>query len=123
MFLVRHGRLTRQRRTPAADAALAVELRTLVGEAAALGRPPARVGKAEVDQINIIARWIHHHSEDDERAFFRLPSDLADAGECERFVERVVLALHAPPASDALTEEESEDDAVLTPQTGPRADE
>ncbi len=133
MYLVRHGRLARQRRTPIEPVTLAEELRALVSEAAALGRPPERVGKAEVDQINIIARWIHHHSEDDERAFFRLPSDLADAGEAERFVERVVQAVHAPPPMpdampDAMADEEGDEheggeEAILIPRTGRRGDE
>src|SRR2546427_5819897 len=37
------------------------------------------IGKAEVDQINIISRWIHHHS--DDRAFFPLQQALVDRSE------------------------------------------
>jgi hypothetical protein len=42
-----------------------------------------------VDQINIIARWISHHSEDDARAFFRLPRELDNPDEVESFVAQV----------------------------------
>ena len=76
IFLIRHGRLLAQRRVGQDGDELRDELRALVEEAAALGTPPSRVGRAEVDQINIIARWISHHSDDDARAFFRLPREL-----------------------------------------------
>ena len=72
--------------------ALRVQIAALAQEAAELGPPPARVGREEVDQINILARWISHHSEDDERAFFRLPSDLRDAEALAAFVDRVAAA-------------------------------
>jgi hypothetical protein len=42
-----------------------------------------------VDQINIIARWISHHSEDDARAFFRLPRELDDPSTAEAFIAQV----------------------------------
>lgn len=89
IFLIRHGRLLAQRRVAQESDLLRDELRGLVGEAAALGAPPSRVGRAEVDQINIIARWISHHSEDDERAFFHLPCTLDDATEAELFIAQV----------------------------------
>jgi hypothetical protein len=66
------------------------------------GKPPDRVGRAEVDQINIIARWIHHHSEEETRAFFHLPPDLEDVAAAAVFVETVSdaipRALAEPPA-------------------------
>lgn len=97
LYLIRHGRLAAQRRCETLLDAVSGSSRELVGEAATLGAPPVRVGKAEVDQINIIARWIHRHSEDDERAFFRLPRDLSDAAECDAFVRRVAEVVMTPP--------------------------
>jgi DNA polymerase III subunit epsilon len=108
LFLVRHGRLAGQRRVPHEDARVEGELRALAASAAALGAPPARVGRAEVDQINIIARWIHHHSEDDERAFFRLPRDLGDAAAVDAFVLRVLAALAQRAAGDESEDDEDE---------------
>jgi DNA polymerase III subunit epsilon len=93
LFLVRHGRLVEQRRAPAEEEALRPELRALLDEAARLGRPPDRVGRAEVDQINIIARWIHRHSDEDARSFFHLPADFEDADAHERFVEDTARAI------------------------------
>ncbi len=98
VFLVRHGRLLEQRRLPLADEELLAGLRALIEQAAGLPKPPKRVGKAEVDQINIIARWIHRHSEEHERAFFPLPADLHRPEEIERFVAQVALALAQQPA-------------------------
>ncbi len=102
LFLIRHGRLAHQMRVRRSAEALDGAVRELVTDAAALGMPPARVGRAEVDQINIIARWIHHHSDDDERAFFRLPRDLSNVDETNEFIERVVAAVMAlaQPASE-----------------------
>jgi DNA polymerase-3 subunit epsilon len=96
LYLIRHGRLVQQRRIAHEETALAPAIEELVLAAQALGTPPDRVGKAEVDQINILARWIHHHSDDDERAFFKLPRT-PDAGEREAFVQRVIAALLQPP--------------------------
>ncbi len=92
-FLVRHGRLVEQRRVSHESEALGAAARDLVASAARLGKPPARVGREEVDQINIIARWIHRHSEEDERAFFRLPADPADEAEGAAFVARVIAGV------------------------------
>jgi excinuclease UvrABC nuclease subunit len=115
IFLIRHGRLLAQRRVDQEDDQLRDELRALVAEAAALGKPPARVGRAEVDQINIIARWISHHSEDDARAFFRLPRELDDPEEVESFIAQVtdtVMAnLLAEVEGDDDISDEDEDDA------------
>jgi DNA polymerase III subunit epsilon len=95
LYLIRHGRLAGQRRAPRENEALGMSLRELLAVAAGLDTPPAKVGKAEVDQINIIARWIHHHSDDDERAFFRLPAALDAMAEGEQFVARVLAAVAA----------------------------
>jgi DNA polymerase-3 subunit epsilon len=75
-FLVRHGRLIAQRRLQYDEVSLEEALTELVRRAAALGDVPPVIGKEEVDQINIIARWIHLHS--DDRAFIPLPADLSD---------------------------------------------
>ncbi|HEY7984351.1 MAG TPA: exonuclease domain-containing protein [Ktedonobacterales bacterium] len=93
IFLVRHGRLIDQRRVAALDDALRADVGELAGRAAALGRPPDRVGKAEVDQINIIARWVHRHSEDDQRNFFYLPTSLAESAVIQRFAAEVAEAV------------------------------
>jgi len=50
-----------------------------------LGEPPSIVGKAEVDQINIISRWIHRHS--DDRAFFPFQQALTDGRAAQRFFD------------------------------------
>ena len=93
LFLVRHGRLVEQRRAPADYDTLRNEVAALLGTAERLGPPPDRVGKAEVDQINIIARWIHHHSDEDTRNFFRLPHDVADRAAADAFVEQVARTI------------------------------
>ncbi|HEX8036681.1 MAG TPA: exonuclease domain-containing protein, partial [Ktedonobacterales bacterium] len=119
-YLIRHGRLAAQRRVTYDTVLLDATLRELVAEAATLGPPPARVGREEVDQINIIARWIHHHSDDDERAFFRLPSEPSNPDEVNDFARRVLDGLTAqlqasvaePDEDDGAGEEnEDEDDA------------
>ena len=104
IFLIRHGRLLAQRRVGQEDDQIREELRTLVSEAAALGTPPARVGRAEVDQINIIARWISHHSEDDARAFFRLPRGLDDIDAAESFIAQVADTVLTSLAADSMDE-------------------
>src|SRR5579885_3757048 len=68
IFLIRHGRLVRQRCVVHEKEATKQAIVELLAVAAELGAPPAIVGRAEVDQINIISRWIHRHS--DDRAFF-----------------------------------------------------
>jgi DNA polymerase-3 subunit epsilon len=93
VYLVRHGRLAGQRRVVEEATEIETSVRELVAEAGGLGTPPPKVGREEVDQINIIARWISHHSEDDERAFFRLPTDLTDEPEIDAFVARVLQGI------------------------------
>jgi hypothetical protein len=102
--------------------------RELVAAAAALGAPPAMVGRDEVDQINIIARWISHHSDESERAFFNLPHDPetspADAAPqrseaVEAFAARVTTALmtiqpdaNPTPESDTLDATDWDDEEM-----------
>ncbi|MGO8948384.1 MAG: exonuclease domain-containing protein [Ktedonobacterales bacterium] len=100
LFLVRHGRLARQRRAACLPSALEAELRAILSEAAELGAPPARVGSEEVDQINIIARWIHQHSEEEQRNFFPLPDDLTKPENINCFLERVASIVLATPSAE-----------------------
>ncbi|HEU4783089.1 MAG TPA: UvrB/UvrC motif-containing protein, partial [Ktedonobacterales bacterium] len=112
IFLIRHGRLLAQRRVDQEDDQIRDELRALVHEAAALGTPPARVGRAEVDQINIIARWISHHSEDDARAFFRLPRELDNTDEVETFIAQVTDTVLTNLLAEVEGGDESSDEDV-----------
>jgi DNA polymerase-3 subunit epsilon len=118
-FLVRHGRLVEQRRVPAERAALIAELGALVERAEALPVPPKRVGKAEVDSINIIARWIHRHSEEHERAFFQLPADLSAPEAMSSFVAQVVERVMKPIETSTSTlpaqEEGGDEDGFARP--------
>lgn len=98
LYLVRHGRLARQARVPHAEAPTQAAVIELAQTALALGVPPLCVGREEVDQINIVARWISHHSEDSDRAFFSLPSALDNAAEVAAFAERVAVTVCAPHA-------------------------
>ncbi|HLL80025.1 MAG TPA: hypothetical protein VKT25_11025, partial [Ktedonobacteraceae bacterium] len=70
-----------------------VTVRELLSRAVELGQPPSIVGKAEVDQINIISRWIHRHS--DDRAFFPIQAALADDEEARRLVRRIWVEIDA----------------------------
>lgn len=128
LYLIRHGRLAAQRRVTHDSTLLDATLRELVAEAAALGAPPARVGREEVDQINIIARWIHHHSDDDERAFFRLPHDPSNTAEIDDFARRVLEGLVAQMQAPETAEEDgdagaegdaADDEAVYIPIDAP----
>ncbi len=87
LFLIRHGRLVQQQRIPHEPDATEQAVRELLSMAASLGEPPSIVGKAEVDQINIISRWIHHHS--DDRAFFPFPHALSDEEEARRLAQHI----------------------------------
>ncbi|MDE3228484.1 MAG: UvrB/UvrC motif-containing protein [Chloroflexota bacterium] len=117
LYLIRHGRLARQARVAREQEAIGAAAHDLALAAAALGAPPPCVGREEVDQINIVARWISHHSEDSERAFFSLPTALDDAAELAAFAERVAATICEPvtdvAAYDAAPEDivgDSEDD-------------
>ncbi len=102
IFLIRHGRLVRQECVPHEPGAMSNTIHELLEHAANLGEAPNIIGKAEVDQINIISRWIHRHS--DDRAFFPFQHVLADQEEAERLVERIWAEVDAvralPPVVD-----------------------
>jgi len=93
LFLIRHGRLVAQRCTPHDAEAMRAAVLELIACAVALGEPPSIVGKAEVDQINIISRWIHRHS--DDRAFFPLQAVLSNAVEAQQMTERIWVEIDA----------------------------
>jgi DNA polymerase-3 subunit epsilon len=60
-----------------------------------------------VDQINIISRWLHHHSAD--RAFFPFQSVLNGEQEDEAFVQHIwreVESARALPVEDEEVETE-----------------
>jgi len=80
----------------------------LLQQAASLGNPPSIVGKAEVDQINIISRWIHHHSND--RAFFPLQQALTDEDEARLLAQRIWVeadAVRNLPVANISVEEDN----------------
>src|SRR6266516_3720108 len=107
IFLIRHGRLVQQACVPHEIGAMNDAMHSLLEVAAQLGAPPGVVGKAEVDQINIISRWIHRHSED--RAFFPLQPALTDDDERRLLAQRIwveVDAARAQPVVLVVNEEE-----------------
>jgi len=80
----------------------------LLQRASLLGEPPGIVGKAEVDQINIISRWIHHHSND--RAFFPFQHALTDEDEARLLAQRIwveVDAVRNLPVDNSTEEEDN----------------
>ncbi len=93
LFLIRHGRLVEQRCVAHEAENTKQAVNELLERAIALGEPPSIVGQAEVDQINIISRWIHHHSGD--RAFFPVGPALADSGEARLLAQRVWVEVEA----------------------------
>ena len=93
LFLIRHGRLVEQRRVAHTPDETKQTVAELLQRAAALGEPPSIVGQAEVDQINIISRWIHRHS--DDRAFFPVQSALTDPAEAHLLAQRVWVEIEA----------------------------
>ena len=107
LFLIHHGRLVEQRCIAHELEAMETVVHELLARAAALGDPPSIVGKAEVDQINIISRWIHRHS--DDRAFFPLHPALTDIDEARRLAQRIwveVDAVRATPIEVGTDQEE-----------------
>ena len=104
-YLIRHGRLAGQRRSPANADDLARDLDELVALARTLPAPPLRVGREEVDQINIIARWIHQHSDDEARAFFSLPRELDDTAIIGPFITGVIEMVLSAQAVESEAEE------------------
>jgi DNA polymerase-3 subunit epsilon len=110
LFLIRHGRLVEQRRVLHEQEAMTQAVRDLLATAATLGKPPDMVGQAEVDQINIISRWIHRHS--DDRAFFPFQQALSDEQSIHLLAEQIWLG--ATAARIAPVESEADEfDEVL----------
>jgi DNA polymerase III subunit epsilon len=105
-YLIRHGRLAGQRRSAADAGALARDLDELVSLARTIPAPPLRVGREEVDQINIIARWIHQHSDDEARAFFSLPRELDDTEVMDEFIMGVIETVLSAHTEDSDAAEE-----------------
>ncbi len=87
IFLICHGRLVQQRCIPHELEAIHTAVRELLVVASTLREPPGIIGKAEVDQINIISRWIHRHS--DDRAFFPLQHALTSEDEAQSLAQRM----------------------------------
>jgi DNA polymerase-3 subunit epsilon len=107
IFLIRHGRLVQQRCIPHQADAMQQAVDELLTFAITLGEPPSIVGKAEVDQINIISRWIHRHSND--RAFFPFQSALTDANAAQSLVQRLWENISA--VRTVAVEENGQEDA------------
>jgi DNA polymerase-3 subunit epsilon len=110
LFLIRHGRLAEQRRISHELGAMTQAVRDLLATAVSLGKPPDMVGQAEVDQINIISRWIHRHS--DDRAFFPFQQALNDEQSIQLLVEQIWAGAEAARAVP-LENEADELDEVL----------
>jgi DNA polymerase-3 subunit epsilon len=87
-----------------------VAVAELLAVAASLGDPPSIIGKAEVDQINIISRWIHRHS--DDRAFFPLQPALNDIDEARRLAQRIWVEIDAVRATPIEVGADEEEDIV-----------
>jgi len=108
LFLIRHGRLVQQRCVPHEPEVMKEAIHELLGLAVALGDAPSIVGKAEVDQINIISRWIHHHSAD--RAFFPFQQALMNEDEARLLAQRVWIEVDAVRAVPVMSVEMSRDE-------------
>src|SRR6266480_3973372 len=93
LFLIRHGSLLEQRCIPHEPNAMKSSVQELLQRADLLGETPGIVGKAEVDQINIISSWIHHHSND--RAFFPFQQALTDEDEARLLAQRIWVEVDA----------------------------
>jgi DNA polymerase-3 subunit epsilon len=111
IFLIRHGRLIEQRRVPHERAEMEQQAREMLTVAVSLGKPPALVGKAEVDQINIISRWIHRHS--DDRAFFPFQAALTDEYEAQALLERMWDEIDSVRTVPLIAQEEDEQDVAV----------
>ncbi len=110
LFLIRHGRLVEQRCIAHELEAMETVVHELLARAAVLGDPPSIVGKAEVDQINIISRWIHRHS--DDRAFFPLQPALTDIDEARRLAQRIWVEIDTVRATPIVVGTDQEEDMV-----------
>ncbi len=108
LFLIRHGRLVEQRRLEHASEPLYVAVNELLAVANSLGEPPNIVGKAEVDQINIISRWIHRHS--DDRAFFPFQHALTDEQQAQLLSQRIWDELNAVRAMPIVADKDDFDE-------------
>ncbi|MBV9689968.1 MAG: GIY-YIG nuclease family protein [Ktedonobacteraceae bacterium] len=93
LFLIRHGRLVQQQCVAHEPTALCDGVREMLALARTSADAPSIVGQAEVDQINIISRWIHRHS--DDRAFFPFQAALADEAEERKLIERIWVEIDA----------------------------
>ncbi len=103
LFLIRHGRLVEQRRVLHEHETMKQALSELLEIAASLGSPPDMVGQAEVDQINIISRWVHRHS--DDRAFFPFQHALKDEQSIHRMIEQIWTDVDVVRATPPDTDE------------------
>jgi len=110
LFLIRHGRLLEQRCIPHEPDAMKISVYELLQRAGSLGEPPSIVGKAEVDQINIISRWIHHHSSD--RAFFPFQHALTDEDEARLLAQRIWVEADAVRNLPVVNGTEDEDNTL-----------
>jgi len=110
LFLVRHGRLVQQKCIPHEPQEMKEAVLELLDVAAALGDAPSIVGKAEVDQINIISRWIHHHS--DDRAFFPLQPALTDPHERRFLAQRIWVEVDAARAQPSILVVEDQEEEL-----------
>ena len=110
LFLIRHGRLVEQRCIAHELEAMETVVHELLARAAELGDPPSIVGKAEVDQINIISRWIHRHS--DDRAFFPLQPALTDIDEARRLAQRIWVEIDTVRATPIVVGTDEEEEVV-----------
>ena len=110
LFLIRHGRLVEQRCIVHELEAMKTAVHELLARAAVLGDPPSIVGKAEVDQINIISRWIHRHS--DDRAFFPLHPALTDIDEARCLAQCIWVEIDTVRATPIEVGTDQEEDMV-----------
>src|SRR3989440_1876027 len=109
LFLIRHGRLVEQRCIAHELEAMGTVVHELLARAAVLGNPPSIVGKAEGDQINIISRCIHRHS--DDRAFFPLQPALTDIDEARRLAQRIWVEIDTVRATPIVVGTDEEEEA------------
>ena len=111
IFLIRHGRLLEQRCVPHEQTMMDTTLQELLTRAAGFGASPAVVGKAEVDQINIIGRWIHRHS--DDRAFFPFQQALTNAAEAQELRQYIWTTIEETHQQPLVFQEELTEDLPL----------
>ena len=110
LFLIRHGRLVDQRCIAHEPESTKQAVRELLQVASSLGEPPGIVGKAEVDQINIISRWIHRHSSD--RAFFPFQQALTNEDEARLLAQRIWIEIEAARSLPLAYSTDEEDNTL-----------